>query len=237
MKVLWSWCWCWRRWCWQDGVGISTRRTARGNIRIKGGGLNPPAPPPDPPIIVHGGSFHVQVYDGASDPGDGSKGVTIPVGTTDVIDLGNYTPVAGTYSSFSSPWEVDICDDSGLNKDGSKCKGAGVAIVNAGTTGITVTQLDSNDKFGRLGRKSSPAWNYAYKLRPVPWGSLIGRATFSSRRGEIHTNTRAGRIATVMVTGRPAGWRWDSFRWNDVAGAKSREGEIQGHCYTIFWSM
>ena len=135
-------------------------------LKIKGGGFGPPAPPPDPPIIVHGGSFHVQVYDGASDPGDGSKGVTIPVGTTDVIDLGNYTPVKGTFASFTSPWEVDICDDGGLSKDGSKCTGAGVAIVNAGTTGITVTQLDSNDKFGRLGRIPSPAWNYAYKLRP-----------------------------------------------------------------------
>jgi hypothetical protein len=73
----------------------------------------------DPPIIVHGGSFHADII-AKKEPGSGNNRVIIPMGKVTGISTGYYGllasgPVPGAPVKLTGGWEVDLC-----NKDGWK---------------------------------------------------------------------------------------------------------------------
>jgi hypothetical protein len=139
----------------------------------------------DPPIIVHGGSFHADII-AKKEPGSGNNRVIIPMGKVTGISTGYYGllasgPVPGAPVKLTGGWEVDLC-----NKDGWKsndCKAQGLKIcasddsgacipLGSGTNGtkITLDLLDNTagDTLTELAgkRKPAPPYGWGYKLKP-----------------------------------------------------------------------
>jgi hypothetical protein len=150
--------------------------------------LCPQIGPGDPPIIVHGGSFHLGIY-APTDPGDGSGPIVVAVGKdkVDNIDLGNYQLLDTTkppLPGLSGAWEVDACDVKGWDITNLKCTSRGLKICSSDSAGacitsgsgtqLTITTLNSGDALARLDgkRRPAPPYNYGYKVTTTAYDDI-----------------------------------------------------------------
>jgi hypothetical protein len=93
--------------------------------------------PGDPPVIMHGGSFHLEIP-GDVTPAAGSVKITAKDLTRAYFI--NYVSPSGAALPvrLSVPWEVDVCD----SLDAGKCSSNGVKAISSSSTEITISPLN-----------------------------------------------------------------------------------------------
>jgi hypothetical protein len=100
----------------------------------------------DPPVIMHGGSFHVYLQLN-SQPISGPP-LKMDENDTSTVAFAGYTAMgaasAAPPSKLAAPWEVDVCDAApGSDK---LCQPPGVKVIAASSTAMTVDLLGGSGK-------------------------------------------------------------------------------------------
>jgi hypothetical protein len=118
----------------------------------------------DPPIIVHGGSFHIATIS-ATDPLKGTTVLNVPVDDVRPASSGGYytqanPPAPAALVNFTASWAVQVCDDSACKHGVSICSNSkcdtSAALPPAGDEQITITSLDKSGTPDKLMRPGAP---------------------------------------------------------------------------------